>query len=225
MIQNVLLSVNTLDLTPNSCTDLSLHYTFCLVAEAHHGSWSILLIPIMAEFSTSLPWSFATNSSRRCWDKMLLEHQCSNPASRTALSSAPIKYSSDPLLHDTHSIPLLGFFIHLCAFLTLLLTENAPEKAKFGKYFTKRSPEVLLVLCSSTSCEQTGQWDVLTLQCLRCKCQLMLSQEYLLAKQTGRGVHNRLSKQNPSNTTNLSASMVYGGESHHSQTVQTPFFQ
>lgn len=105
MVQNVLLSVNTLDLTTISCTDLSLHYIFCLVAKADHGSWSILLIPIMADFSTSLPGSFAMNSSRRYWDKMPLEHQCSNPASRTALASAPIKYRSLPLLHDTHSSP------------------------------------------------------------------------------------------------------------------------
>lgn len=102
---NVLLLVNTLDLTPTSCTDLSLHYIFCLVAESDHSSWSILLTPSTVDLPTSLPWSFAMNSSRRRWDKMQLEHQCSNPASRTALASAPIKYRSAPLLHDTHSNP------------------------------------------------------------------------------------------------------------------------
>lgn len=75
----------------------SLHLSCC---KADHGSWGILLTPIVAEFS----WSFVTNSFRRCWDKMLLEHQRSNPASRTA----PIKYRTAPLLHDTHSTPSWG---------------------------------------------------------------------------------------------------------------------
>lgn len=124
--------------------------------------------------------------------------------------------------------PLLGLFICLCAFLTLLLTENAPEKAKFGKYFTKRSPEMLLVFCSSVPCEQAGEWDVYSLfnasdvnvtwcsprsTCLHGR----------LGGECTRGSQNRthLIKLAP----NVSALMVYGVESHHSQTVQTSFFQ
>lgn len=44
MVQNVLLSGNTTDLTPNSCTDLSLHY-ICLVAK----------LIMVHEVSSSLP--------------------------------------------------------------------------------------------------------------------------------------------------------------------------
>lgn len=44
MVQNVLLSGNTTDLTPNSCTDFSLHY-ICLVAK----------LIMVHEVSSSLP--------------------------------------------------------------------------------------------------------------------------------------------------------------------------
>lgn len=46
MVQNVLLSGNTTDLAPNSCTDLSLHY-ICLVAK----------LIMVHEVSSSLPSS------------------------------------------------------------------------------------------------------------------------------------------------------------------------
>lgn len=93
-----------IDLTPIYCiVVLSLHYILCLVAEADHCPWGILLTRLVVDFLHAPPWSFAMNSSKRHRDKMQLEHQSSNPASTTAL--APIKYRSAPLLHDTRSTP------------------------------------------------------------------------------------------------------------------------
>lgn len=124
------------------------------------------------------------------------------------------------------TITSLARALHLfVCILTLLLTENAPEKAKFGKYFTKRSPEMLLVFCSSVPCEQAGQWDVYSffnvsdVNVSWCSPRSIYLQGRL-GRECTRGSQNRthLIKLAP----NLSASMVFGGGSHHSQTL---FFQ
>lgn len=126
---------------------------------------------------------------------MLLEHQFSNPGSRTALASAPIKYRSAPLLHDTHSTP----FICLCAFLTLLLTGNAPEKARFGKPFTKRSPRCCL--CSAPPCPVSRQGSETCTHSLM--SQVKMSGDALPGVHACKAdwVYRRFSKQNPSDKT------------------------
>lgn len=127
----------------------------------------------------------------------------------------------------THIAPLAGA-LHL---FVCIFNPSAYWKCSWigqvWKTFYKKEPwDAACVLLLHALWADRAVRHVLTLQGLRCKCQLMLSQEYLPAKQTGRRVYKRLSKQNHpiKPAPNLSASMVHGGESHHSQTIQAPVF-